>query len=287
MNESLVIREPIDSERASAFAGVIGSDDVDVTPGSALPPMWQVAFFLPRPVQGELGLDGHPKDGFPTPPAEGLRRMFAGGRLILSPGLVIGCDATASTAVSSTRRVDGRFGPMTFVTTTTDVVSGGRTVLSEERDVVYLRADSAEASKPKSSPATEVQGRSEIGASAECDVEREVTITPTLLFRFSALTYNAHRIHYDRDYARGEEGYPGLVVHGPLQAVLMAEEGRRLVNRNSRLTMSYKLTAPLFEDEGLIVKGRRDGHSASLRIENAAGRCTAIGKIALEESDTV
>lgn len=285
MNESLDVQERVDGERASALAGVIGSDDIDITPGGELPPMWQVAFFIQRPANTELGADGHPLVGFPTPPAPGMRRMFAGGRLTLSPGLLIGCDATASTSVSEPRQVEGRSGSMTFVTTTTHVVSEGRTVLSEERDLVYLDDPDPRRITPRSSAGKDARGESIAESPFEHDVKREVAITSTLLFQFSALTYNAHRIHYDRDYARDDEGYPGLVVHGPLQAVLMAEEGRRLLKRNSRLTMTYRLTSPLFEDEGLTVKGRRDGLNAHLRIENASGRCTAVAEMAVHDSD--
>ncbi len=102
------------------------------------------------------------------------------------------------------------------------------------------------------------------------DGEREVPIDPVLLFRFSALTYNGHRIHYDRDYARDVEGYPGLVVHGPLQAILMAEAARG--RGSSAGTFEYRLVSPLFDHQGLVV-------SAS-QVRDRSGRVTATGKLA-------
>jgi 3-methylfumaryl-CoA hydratase len=111
------------------------------------------------------------------------------------------------------------------------------------------------------------------------ELVRRHHVDPTLLFRFSALTYNAHRIHYDRDYARQVEGYPGLVVHGPLQALLMAEVGAELLGATDRMTMSYRLTAPLFDDQGLVVRGRMVGSTAEVRLTDAGGRKTATATL--------
>jgi len=103
--------------------------------------------------------------------------------------------------------------------------------------------------------------------------DRAVTVDPVLLFRFSALTYNAHRIHYDRDYARAE-GYPGLVVHGPLQALMMAEEARPVGSE-----YSYRLVAPLYDDQGLIVSAAPDGDAVRVSCRDTTGRVTATGII--------
>ena len=105
-----------------------------------------------------------------------------------------------------------------------------------------------------------------------------VEVNPVLLFRFSALTYNAHRIHYDRDYARAE-GYPGLVVHGPLQAMLMAELARREATRPTRCDYSYRLVAPLFDGQGLIVSAAVDADGVRVTARDNAGRTTATGVI--------
>jgi 3-methylfumaryl-CoA hydratase len=140
----------------------------------------------------------------------------------------------------------GRSGPLVFVTVRTEVSQGGQVVITDEQDLVYREP---EADNPaRSGPSVAAVGR-----------DRAVTVDAVLLFRFSALTYNAHRIHYDREYARAE-GYPGLVVHGPLQAVLMAEQARP-----AGTEYAYRLVAPLYEDDGLIVSAAPDGDAVRCR----------------------
>src|SRR4029077_1843681 len=152
--------------------------------------------------------------------------------------LRIGSEATRRTWQASSARKQGRSGPLHFITVRTEVSQGGsraQVVITEEQDLVYREPGA-------NGPARSGQNVASIGR------DRTVTVDPVLLFRFSALTYNAHRIHYDRDYARAE-GYPGLVVHGPLQALLMAE----LARRPGASEYAYRLVAPLYEDDGLIV----------------------------------
>ena len=138
--------------------------------------------------------------------------MFAGGRVWRHGALRIGSEATRRTWQASSARKQGRSGPLHFVTVRTEVSQGGQVVITEEQDLVYREPGA-------NGPARSAESVAAAGR------DRTVAVDPVLLFRFSALTYNAHRIHYDRDYARAE-GYPGLVVHGPLQALLMAELAR-------------------------------------------------------------
>ncbi len=133
-------------------------------------------------------------------------------------------------------------------------------MITEEQDLVYREAGAD--SQARSGHSVAAAGR-----------EWPVTVDPALLFRFSALTYNAHRIHYDRDFARAE-GYPGLVVHGPLQALLMAE-----LARPAGSEYSYRLVAPLYEDDGLIVSAAADGDAVRVSCRDAADRVTATGVI--------
>ena len=143
----------------------------------------------------------------------------------------------------------------------TEVSQGGQVVIAEEQDLVYREAGAD--SPARSGPIVAAAGR-----------DRAVTVDPVLLFRFSALTYNAHRIHYDREYARAE-GYPGLVVHGPLQALLMAE----LARSREPAEYSYRLVAPLYEDQGLVVSAAPDGDAVRVSCRDAADRVTATGQI--------
>ncbi len=173
------------------------------------------------------------------PPGPGLRRMFAGGRVTRHGPLRIGAEAARRTWQASSVRKQGRSGPLHFVTVRTEISQGGQVVVTEEQDLVYRE------------PGADGPARSdEIQPPSDGQRDWPVEVDPVLLFRFSALTYNAHRIHYDREYARAE-GYPDLVVHGPLQALLMAELARP--GLPERCEYSYRLVAPLFDGQGLIV----------------------------------
>jgi len=263
-----VIDDVVDARQAAMLAGVLGAHRAPVD-GDRLPLFWHAAFFLPRPAQADLGPDGHPIVGFPTPPRPGLRRMFAGGRIEVVEGLRVGEVATATTEVVSSVEKAGRAGPLTLVTTRTTVTAGGgaeeRVALTDERDIVYLEAAPGGPAAASSGEAVEPFG----------DAVRTVEVDEALLFRFSALTYNAHRIHYDRDYARDVEGHPGLVVHGPLQAVLMADLATSVRPEGS--TFAYRLTSPLHEGRGLHVVADRTDDGVAVRVQDDAGVVTAKG----------
>ena len=222
-------------------------------PAATLPPMWQLGQLLDAPAQADLGPDGHPRTGLPSPPGQGLRRMFAGGRVTATAPLRIGAPATRVTSLAG--RVDkaGRSGPLTFLTVRYEFAQDGATVLVEEQDLVYTAGPVA----PRPAPGPPVPPG---------PGERAVAVDPTVLFRFSALTYNAHRIHYDRAYAVAE-GYPGLLVHGPLQALLMAGAAE------APYRYAYRLTAPLHDDEGLVV----GGPPGARYVRDRTGRRTAAG----------
>jgi len=260
---------------AEALAGLLGVPLPDLERGAGLPLMWHWAYLLERPAQEALGSDGHPLVGLPSPAAPGRRRMFAGGRVRAVGALRLG-PAIRRSRVSRTTEKVGRSGRMTFVTVVQDVVQEGRTVLTEELDIVYRDADGPGSVSPAEAPS----GRP--GDIPAPDHRIAVVVDPVLLFRFSALTYNGHRIHYDRDYARDVEGYPGLVVHGPLQVILMAEAARHAHPTHCAQTaraFDYRLVSPLFEHQGLEVTATlRDGriHTGVL---DATGRRTAEGAL--------
>ncbi|MFI5715763.1 mesaconyl-C4 CoA hydratase [Nocardia sp. NPDC051750] len=269
----------IDLDRARALAGLLDSNPELIQAGDRLRPMWQVAYLLPRPAQGDLGADGHPR----TDHGPGVRRMFAGGRLTLWPGLCLGSEVTAREEIVSTKETTGRAGRLVFVTSRTIIDSGGSECLVDERDVVYVHAD------PNRSGAEETRrAPAESAPRPEPRVESVVEVDPTLLFRFSALTYNAHRIHYDADYTRDVEGYPGLVVHGPLQALLMAEAatsslaGPLGTPLPERVQFDYQLISPLHLGQGLRVAtfARTDDEVGS-EVTDASGRVTARGRVTL------
>ena len=266
----------IDERTARAVASFLDLPLDDIAEGGRLPLMWHLFYFLAYPPQSQIGVDGHPSVGEATP--LGTRRMFAGGRVVSQPGLRIGDSVTAVTAVAADTTRQGSSGLLRFVTHRT--LFGppeGEPTLVDERDIVYIPLASSPPSPPE--PAQNDRATSVPQDALSADTYRSVEVDPTLLFRFSALTYNAHRIHYDREYARDVEGYPGLVVHGPLQAVLMAGLAEERWRGGSPMRFSYRLVAPLFENEGLFVTATASGASVTTTVMDGTGRVTAKGSL--------
>ena len=244
-----MISELIQPGPAEALAGLIGVP----MPADELPLFWHWLYLLERPAQADLGPDGHPvRGGILVPPEPGRHRMWAGGRVRSVAPLRFGEVATRRAEILSSEDKRGRSGRLTFVTVGHQILQRDRLVIDERQDIVYRDMVSLQA------PRDTLDRPPEAG-------EWSLDVTPTLLFRFSALTYNGHRIHYDRDYARDVEGYPGLVTHGPLQALAMAEAARA---RGRRPTMSeYRLVAPLFDHQGLV--------ATDATVRDLSGRQTA------------
>ncbi|WP_373869917.1 FAS1-like dehydratase domain-containing protein [Acrocarpospora macrocephala] len=199
----------IDPHAGRALAGLLGVEAVAAgEPGGSLPPMWHWVQLLDEWRQDELGPDGHPLAGQPGP---GRTRMFAGGRTRHLRPLRVGETAMRSSGVVASVDKTGRSGPLTFVTVRHEFRQGGELAITEEQDIVYQ--------PPGVLPTTD-------GGLPMGEPRFVFDVDPVVLFRFSALTYNAHRIHYDHRFAAAE-GYADLVVHGPLLIVLMAELFRR------------------------------------------------------------
>jgi len=248
----------------------------NVADGAGLPLLWHWVYLLDRPAQADLGLDGHPVRGtVPAPPGPGLRRMWAGGRVRVSGTLRCGEPATRRSRVRSAQDKQGRSGPLTFVTVHHQVWQRGDVIVDEQQDLVYRTA--AGSTGQRAAAATDDP------VVPPGDGERSIDVSPTLLFRFSALTYNAHRIHYDRGYARDVEGYPGLLVHGPLQALAMAETARAAGYPGGAgagdLVFDYRLLSPLFDHQGMVVSAVREGDVTSTAVRDSYGRQTASGTL--------
>ncbi|MBL0166007.1 MAG: MaoC family dehydratase N-terminal domain-containing protein [Propionivibrio sp.] len=203
---------------------------------SALPALWHWFYFLPRAPQALLDVDGHPQRGGFMPPIPFPRRMFAGARMRFHRPLVIGRPARREAVIRDIRQKSGRSGSLAFVSVVCSYYQDELLCIEEEQDIVYREPG----------PAVACPRVVEWPLLPEGAWSRIVSPDPKLLFRFSALTFNAHRIHYDRPYATQEEGYPGLVVHGPLTAVLLMEMVRHHVARPV-LGYSFRGLAPLFD----------------------------------------
>jgi len=258
---------------AQALGGLLGVPVPDLGRGEPLPLLWHWLYLLDRPRQADLGPDGHPARGtIPLPPGPGYRRMWAGGRVRLQAPLRCEDLATKRSRVLSVQNRQGRSGALTFVVVEHQVFQHGQLAVDEQQDIVYREAGST-SDRPENPPgATPV-------VPAGLD-EWAIDTSPVLLFRFSALTYNGHRIHYDRDYARDVEGYPGLLTHGPLQALAMAEAARAR-GYGARPSLEYRLTAPLYDFQGLIVKATPAPDSITTTVRDLHGRPTASGTLQL------
>ena len=229
--------------------------------GSHLPPLWHWFYFLPKVPQSRLGADGHPERGGFMPPIDLPRRMFAGARLRFPHPLVIGRPALRHSVIRDVSTKEGRSGRLAFVTVGHTLRQDGEVCIEEEQDIVYReRGTPVDAPEAVALPPV-----------PEGSWTRTVTPDPTLLFRFSALTFNAHRIHYDRPYATTVEGYPGLVVHGPLIAVSLAELMRRETSR-SVTAFAFRAQAPLFDDAPFRLVGRLVDPGVELEAQGPDGR---------------
>jgi 3-methylfumaryl-CoA hydratase len=237
-----------------AFAAVLDQPSPLVARPGVLPPMWHWFGFLEHPSQRELGADGHPASGGFLPPIPGRRRMFAGGRARLLAPMPVDREIDRRASVASVRVTTGRGGEVAFVTVRHEFRVGGELAVSEEQDIAYRSsppAQTRQAERPADDQRTERPAddqRTERPTDDHPVAEHELSLDadPTLLFRFSALTYNAHRIHYDHPYATGVEGYPGLVVHGPLLALLALELPRRYRPDHRVSELDYRLRRPAF-----------------------------------------
>ena len=233
--------------------------------GAPLPPLWHWLAFRPRSPQRLLGPDGHPPRGGFLPPVRLPRRMAAGFRVELARAPRVGEPLHRRATVVSVEAKTGRSGELVFVTTRAELRTtphdGATPLLVEEQDLVYRGVV-----PPSGPPAAPGPGVAPDDPSPDgWPWARDLAVDPRLLFRFSALTYNAHRIHYDRDYARDVEGYPGLVVHGPLQALALAELCRAYIPNRAVRSFRSRAVAPAFDDGPVLLRGRElDGNRAEL-----------------------
>ena len=235
--ESEALIEPSHVRRVARTLDLDAPDDA-----SPLPKLWHWAFFTESMSTAELGADGHPPVGGFLPPSQGRSRMWAGGRVAFHRPLMSGAMATKASTVTAVKEKPGRTGSLLFVTVKHEYLQAGELAIDEEQDIVYR---------------TPAPPRLDASAESAPPSEWEESIVPstTLLFRYSAVTFNTHRIHYDFPYATDVEGYPGLVVHGPLIATLMLGAFERAHARADVARFSYRGLRPLFAPRLFQVAG--------------------------------
>jgi 3-methylfumaryl-CoA hydratase len=236
----------------ASLSALLDRDDPPPRAGDAAPPLAHWLYFLPAYPESEVGADGHALKGSFLPPIALPRRMWAGSRLEFVRPLVLGSTIRKRSTIRDVAMKEGRSGPLVFVTIRHEVSDAGGLVLTDEHDIVF-RGESALASKDTPAPADETW-------------RREIRPDPVLLFRYSAVTFNSHRIHYDQPYATKVEGYPGLVVHGPLIATLLVDLLRR--NRPDTNLRQYRFRAlkPLYDTASFHTCGLADESSGTARL---------------------
>lgn len=208
----------------------------------------------------ELAQDGLPVRGDFLPPVPLEARMWAGGRLDFSDVLRVGDTVTRQSTISAVEAKEGRSGRLCFVSVTNHFLTERGQALSERQDIVYREPPKGDAAAPAGPDMPKPKWT------------REVMAEPVLLFRYSAMTFNAHRIHYDRDYCVDQEGYPGLLVHGPLQALLLLNFAASLGEGRAISSFDYRALSPLFAGAAFSLNAVEAGDGLQLWTADAGGR---------------
>jgi 3-methylfumaryl-CoA hydratase len=257
----------VNPNHLAAWNATLDRDDPFPREGDPVPPGFHWALFPPLARQSALGTDGHPRRGDFLPPVPLPRRMWAGSRVRFLQPLLVGEPAEQLSTIDRIEEKQGRAGSLVFVTVRHLVSRDGEPAIEEEQDLVYREAPAKPAApEPAVEPAPPGAWR------------REIVPDDVLLFRYSALTFNGHRIHYDRRYATGEEGYPGLVVHGPLLATLLLDLVRRSTEGAVVERFRFKGLRPTFDTSPFTVEGEPGEDHHQIRLWSTDNR----GKVGME-----
>lgn len=254
-------RDPMDPWAAAAMVAMLELDRPVPGPGDALPLFWHWLYFREAFPRSALGPDGHPAVGGFMPKVAQPRRMWAGGRLRVAGALPLGAPAVKRSSIADVAEKTGRAGEMTFVTVRHEISGAVGLAVTEEQDVVYRHDPPPGAPRPATKQ-----------AATDEDTARDWCCDSTVLFRYSALTFNGHKIHYDLTHAREVEGYPGLVVHGPLLATLLLELVAETVEPASIAGFDFRATAPVFAGETFTCCAKRTESGFALWVRGKDGR---------------
>lgn len=252
------------------LAATLDRDLADFAPGGVVPPLGHWTYFLPGERHSGIGPDGHPLRGGFLPPVDLPRRMWAGSQLTFHRDIAIGAGIRRVSRIADVSEKQGSTGALVFVKVAHEVHDDAGLAISEVHDIVYR-----EAPAPGQPPAPARP------SPVDEQFARAITPDPVLLFRYSALTFNGHRIHYDQPYVTQVEGYPGLIVHGPLIATLLLDNLRR-AHPGARIeAYEFRAVSPLFCTGSFEVCGRVDGSDATLWARTASGTLAMQAKVSL------
>jgi 3-methylfumaryl-CoA hydratase len=261
------LQDTITAAPVSGLSATLDRADALPVPGAPLPSLWHWLYFLPQHRQSLLGADGHALRGGFLPPVPLPRRMWAGGRLhwLAANPLLVGDAVQRVSRIASVTHKAGRTGDLVFVLVKHEVHNRKGVALTEEHDIVYRANPTPGDAVPSPQP-------------AEKDSAWSMHISPddVLLFRYSALTFNGHRIHYDRRYVTQVEGYPGLIVHGPLIATMLVDLLRRNMPQANVAGFEFRAVRPLFDIAAFKIHGQpsADGKSVQLWAQDHEGWLT-------------
>ncbi|MCR9213309.1 MAG: MaoC family dehydratase N-terminal domain-containing protein [Proteobacteria bacterium] len=237
--------ELIHQQSLNGFAALM---DQDVPTSAIVPPGGHWMYFLPTDKQSRLAQDGHAFKGDFLPPIDLPRRMWAGGRLTFHNHLKAGDTAEKTSTIKSVTPKEGRTGNLVFITVQHQVSNQDGICITEEHDIVFRDAPSEGSASPKQPQPAPTDGR----------WETEIVPDSVMLFRYSALTFNGHRIHYDREYCQNVEGYPGLIVHGPLLGTLLMRLAVHRMEERELASFNFRNFNPVFDTAPFTLNGREE-----------------------------
>jgi len=238
-------------------------------PGVELPPLWHWLLFQPYAPASSLGPDGHPRRGGFMPPVDDLpRRMWAGGEVAFLAPLHVGEPVTRTSTITAIEEKFGGSGRLVFVTVRHEIAGERGPAIGETHDIVYRGSDGAAVKPAAAAPPLPTDA-----------LTRRIWPDTVLLFRYSALTANGHRIHYDQDYATRVENYPGLVVHGPLQVTLLTALAREAAGGARPARVTYRGRRPAFHDRELTLAAIRDGRHVRMQSRDDGGAVCMEGHV--------
>jgi 3-methylfumaryl-CoA hydratase len=257
IGRSETVRDTIGATPVKALDATLDHPARPVEPGTPLPPLWHWLYFLPLHRQNEIGPDGHARRGGFLPPVPLPRRMWAGSQFEFRSPVRVGDAVERSSTIADVTVKEGRTGKLVFVKVRHELRCNGSAepAIVEFHDIVYREArQSGDVEPPPQA------------AEAGAPWQREIVPDDVLLFRYSALTFNGHRIHYDRRYVTEVEGYPGLIVHGPLIATLLMDLVRRNAPDADVATFRFKAVRPTFDLNAFRVNGKLENDGKTIKL---------------------
>ena len=269
VGRSETVHDTIGPTPVVALATTLDHPAAAVTVGTALPPLWHWLYFLPMHRHSEIGADGHAKRGGFLPPVPLPRRMWAGSQFEFRAPVHVGDAVARTSTIADVTQKEGRTGKLVFVKVRHELRCNGAAdpAIVEFHDIVYREAKQATDAEPPP-----------VAAATGAAWQRTLVPDDVLLFRYSALTFNGHRIHYDRRYATEVEGYPGLIVHGPLIATLLMDLLRREAPNAEVASFRFKAVRPTFDGKAMRVNGQpvrtSEGNTVKLWAQDHAGWLT-------------